>query len=292
MKESEINALITLLEDPDKDIFTLVADRLVALGPDIVPALEKAWEKPVDDLQQVRIENILTHIQSSQAIQGLQGWINNPYHHNLLEGAYWVARQSYPYLQLEDLMEEVNEIIYKELWPALTDEMGPEEKIKTLNYYFFQQHRFGVPADDVLLPRHNYINNVIESHQGNVIALNLLYMHIAQTAGIPLQAICLPRNFILAYVHDDNQVLFYVNAFQQGMFLYKKDLNLYFRRLNMAPREDYFRPRNNIVTIQRLLEMQIYSYEREGNEEKAENFRALLPLFGTEKTYFTEEEPE
>ncbi len=286
MKPAEIDAMINLLGDPDREVFSIIAGRLINEGAAIVPALEKAWEQPGGGLQQERIENILAKIQSDVATRSLQNWIESPYH-SLLEGAYWIAKQSYPNIHLEDLQMVTNDIC-KDVWVNLQDDMLPAEKIKTLNFFFFHRHHFAPAPDDFLLPQYNYINQVIDTHYGNPMSLNLLYLHIAQQAGLPLHAICLPRNFILGYTDENDDILFYVNAYQQGAMLYKKDLDLYFRRLKLSAGEHFYRPQTNTTAILRLLELQIYTYERENNEEKAEIFRTLLPLFGEEKSYFND----
>lgn len=45
MTKNEIHNLISLLEDPDKAIYSEVRSRLLELGADIIPDLENAWGK-------------------------------------------------------------------------------------------------------------------------------------------------------------------------------------------------------------------------------------------------------
>ena len=40
----ELEALISLLEDPDNLVFDNVSNRLIELGEEVVPPLEKRWE--------------------------------------------------------------------------------------------------------------------------------------------------------------------------------------------------------------------------------------------------------
>ena len=42
MNDKELNALISLLEDPDKEVFDSVKSRLVELGIEVLPELENA----------------------------------------------------------------------------------------------------------------------------------------------------------------------------------------------------------------------------------------------------------
>ena len=42
---NQIKALLNLIDDPDEDIFMQVKNELVFLGIDVIPTIEKAWEK-------------------------------------------------------------------------------------------------------------------------------------------------------------------------------------------------------------------------------------------------------
>jgi regulator of sirC expression with transglutaminase-like and TPR domain len=225
-------------------------------------------------------------LQSKIATEGLENWIGHRYH-NLLEGAYWLAKQTYPKLHLEDMQVVVNDIC-KDVWINLQDEMSPEEKIKTLDFFFFRQHHFRLSSDENLLPQYNYINNVINSHKGGLVSLTLLYLYVGQQAGLPLQAVCMPNSFMMAYTGKNEEILFYLHVLHQGVKLYRKDIDLYLNRSNIKPKEHYYQSKPNTVALLYLLEMLIYCYEREGNQTKIEQFRRLLPLFDTNKSAFND----
>ena len=286
MKTKEIDSLIHLLEDPDHEIYSIISARLIEQGPALIPILEKAWETTANTLQQERIENILHYLQSKIATEGLENWIGHRYH-SLLEGAYWLAKHTYPKLHLENMQVVINDIC-KDVWINLQDDMPPEEKVKTLDFFFFRQHRFRLSSDENLQPKYNYINHVINSHKGGLVSLTLLYLHVGQQAGLPLQAVCMPNSFIMAYTGENGKVLFYLHILHQGVKLHRKDIDLYFSRSNISPKEHYYQPKPNTAALLYLLEMLIYCYEREGNQAKVEQFRNLLPLFGEIKSSFNE----
>ena len=66
MKDSEIKALITLLEDPDWTVYEAVKNRLAALGIEILPQLKNAWEMSRNDLFLERSSLIITDVQFNQ----------------------------------------------------------------------------------------------------------------------------------------------------------------------------------------------------------------------------------
>jgi hypothetical protein len=286
LKPEEIATLIRLLEDPDHETYTIISTRLVEEGAAIIPSLERELGLSVNDLQQERIQNILGYLQSMVAKQALENWLIRPYH-NLLEGAFCLAKQNYPKLCLKEMQEAVDEIV-KDIMINLQDNMSIEEKIKTLNFFFFQYHHFHLPDTENFQPQYNYINNVINSRTGNSVSLTLLYLHTGQEAGLPVKAVCMPNSIIMAYTGYEGEVLFYLNILQQGAKLFRKDIDVYFRRSNINPKEHYYQPKPNTLALLYLLEMQIYCYEREGNLLKAEQFRRLLPLFGVEKSSIDE----
>jgi len=284
LKPNEIDTLIHLLDDPDHEIYSIISTRLIEQGSAVIPILERARETSSGSLQQERIENILCWLHAKEVAQGLESWVRSPYH-NLLEGAYWLAKQTYPSVHLDDLQVIVNDIC-KDVWINIQDPMSPEEKIKALDFFFFRQHHFRLSNNENFQPQHNYINNLIDSRTGNPVSLTLLYLHIGQQAGLPLQAVCMPNSFILACTNDNNEALFYLSIFHPGAKLFREDVDLYFSRSNIKPEEHYYLPKPNTNALLYLLEMQIYCYEREENQAKAELFRSLLPLFGVDKSSF------
>ena len=61
MSHSQINALITLIEDPDPEIFSHIRTELTKKGETIIPHLERYWElNAYGDLFQDRVSNSST----------------------------------------------------------------------------------------------------------------------------------------------------------------------------------------------------------------------------------------
>jgi len=56
MSSKEISALITLLDDPNSEVFNTVMTNLLKKGSEAIPQLEKAWESSLDERLQRRIE--------------------------------------------------------------------------------------------------------------------------------------------------------------------------------------------------------------------------------------------
>src|SRR4051812_37832064 len=95
MDKQELNALLSLLDDPDKDVFLQVREKLLSIGEKVVPALENVWEQSFDTTIQTKVENIIHEIQFNATIQALKEWASNS-EQNLLIGALLIAKYQYP----------------------------------------------------------------------------------------------------------------------------------------------------------------------------------------------------
>ena len=77
MDSKEIQAILTLLEDPDREIYEAVFQSLMNKGIDVVPDLERAWEVTANSETQDRIENIIYKIQINFILKSLNNWVKD-----------------------------------------------------------------------------------------------------------------------------------------------------------------------------------------------------------------------
>ena len=63
MNTRKLKALLTLLDDPSDDVYSLVEEELLKEEVDVVTELERAWEVSGDNLFQERVENVIHHLQ-------------------------------------------------------------------------------------------------------------------------------------------------------------------------------------------------------------------------------------
>ncbi|NCU32870.1 MAG: hypothetical protein EOM23_08070, partial [Candidatus Moranbacteria bacterium] len=86
LKNNELSALISLLDEPDDEIFNQVRERLFSYGNSAIPLLEDAWDTSYsnNDVQH-RIESIIHDIQFDAVFKDLSKWRNTP-EHQLMAG--------------------------------------------------------------------------------------------------------------------------------------------------------------------------------------------------------------
>ena len=138
MSETEIRALITLIEDPDEGVYQQVRDRIVSLGDPVVPVLERAWEyDDLGDLFRNRIEDILQTIHLGSVTDRLRAWKTNG-GEDLLEGALIISRYRYPDLDEQKVKARLASI-RQDIWLELNDHLTAFEKVRVFNHIFFQR---------------------------------------------------------------------------------------------------------------------------------------------------------
>jgi len=275
----ELEALMSLLDDPDYQVFDSVSNRLIELGEEVVPPLEKRWELSLKPELQERIENVIRKIQFNTLKRGMDSWRSGG-GTNLLYGAFLVARFHYPELEYEPLDEKI-EKIRKDIWLELNNELTALEKVKVINYFLYDIHKFDKSLKKAHAPQLYLVNHVMDTFKGSPVMLGLIYTELARRLNLPIYGVNLPRNFVLCYYDpefqdDPNNILFYINPSDKGTALGVKELKHFLRHLKIDQKEHYFTPCSGVDIIERLIINLQFAYERSGQPEKSRSLKKLL----------------
>jgi regulator of sirC expression with transglutaminase-like and TPR domain len=276
--DNNIKALISLLEDTDDEIYSVVSQKLIELGSDIIPRLEKTWETSTNTNLQEHIENIIQEIQFQQIYNELRNWdlMNGT---DLLKGAYIVAKYQYPELKYDAIYETV-EKIRNDVWLELNEQLTALEKVKIINQIFYNTHKFSGNFSNYYSPQNYFINHVLETRKGNPVSLGIIYITIAHWLNLPIYGVNLPKNFILAYKdlysESNDNILFYINPYNKGSVLGKGEIDNFLKQQNIKPDSSYYQPCSNVDIIERLILNIINSYESTGQTDKIARYKKLL----------------
>ncbi len=280
----ELDALVSLLDEPDNNMFGQVRKKIFSYGTDAIPALEDAWGAYLDNTIQQRIEVIIHHIQFNHIYNELQEWKTSN-GQDLLKGFVLIAKYQYPNMNEKSIIDEIGKIIH-DVWLELNNNLTPLEKIKVINHIIFDVHGFKGDAKDMHVPQNSFINKIIETKKANPISLGIIYMIVTQSLKIPVYGINLPRNFILAYmggmINDDKKntesdVQFYLNPFNKGAVFTRREVEQFLSQINVEHDKKYFLPCDNITIIKRVLNNLIFSYEKSGEVGKVDEIKKLQP---------------
>ncbi|CAN5379118.1 transglutaminase-like domain-containing protein [soil metagenome] len=287
LKENEIKALISLLDDTDKDVYQHIEERLVSLGKEVIPVLEDAWSSAFDAVMQNRIEHIVHKIQFDTLLEDLKLWIYTG-DHDLFAGAVLVAKYQYPDMDQEKVYAQLAQI-KKDIWLELNENHTALEIVNIFNHIFFTKYAFSGNTTNYHAPQNSFVNCVLESKKGNPLALGIIYQVIAQQLNLPVYGVNLPEHFILAFLDENipdelptDKVLFYINAFSKGSVFGRTDIDMFIKKLNLEPQNSYYNPCTNREMILRMIRNLFYSFQKLGDTEKTDELTLMLALFNVQ----------
>jgi len=279
----EVKSLIRLLDDPDKEIYEHVHDKLFSLGTEAIEYLESAFEEAFDPVQQDRLANLVHEIQFGMVKNDLKLWHQSGAF-DLLRGILIVNRYQYPDLDEQKVINQI-EAIKRDIWIQMMNDASPAEQIKLINHVFYNIHGFSGNTTNHQDPQNSFISQVLDTRRGNQLSLAIIYSIIAQKLDIPVYGVNLPQHFILAYLDETMQsefeggILFYINAFNKGLIFGRRDVDMFLKQLNLKFDKQFYEPCSNTDIIKRVIRNLISSYEHMGSPEKVAELNELLEIF-------------
>lgn len=284
-KNKELQALISLLDEPDEDIFRTIHDRIFAYGINAVPLLESVWESSFDPVIQHRIEELIHQIQFDNLRHELNNW-SQFQHHDLIQGALLVTKYQYPDLDENAIMKKIGQFT-QDIWLELNQNLTGLEKVKVINHILFDTHKFSGNITNISSVDNYYINNLVDSKKGSPLSLGILYIAIAQSLRIPVFGVDLPKHFVLAYTDEilldfrdipEGEVMFYINPFNKGAVFTRNEIDLFVKQLKLEKKESYFTPCDNKTIIRRMINELMNIYDQSGNPVKRDEMKELLEV--------------
>jgi regulator of sirC expression with transglutaminase-like and TPR domain len=272
LEEKELRALVSLLDDEDQQIVSHVEEKILSIGKEVIPFLEREWESNLNPSVQGRIEELIHTLQYDLLRDRLKKWYEGT-EHDLLTGMWILATYQYPDLELEKLKQELEQIYY-ETWLEFRPDLYPFDQVKVINSVLFNKLKFGANTKNFHSPGNSMINVVLESRKGNPITLCVIYLLVAQKLKLPVHGVNLPNLFILTYKDDNHQ--FYINAFNRGLIFSKQDIENYIHELHLVPQSSFFEACNSLDIIRRALRNLVMSFEKMGEHAKANEVKVLL----------------
>ena len=284
--DSEIHALIQLLDDNDHEVSRHVHDKLLSLGKDVIPALEQAWSAETNPLTHDRLEEIIHEIQFAGLVKEWSDWINSD-RPDLFTGAYLIAKYHYPDLAVDEVQKKLNKI-KQSIWLELNNNQTPLEQIQIFNQIFYTFHAFkGSQSSSDF--QDFCINSVLDNKKGNAVSIGIIYQILANELTIPVYGVNLTRHYILAFCKKlffefdteqqlERDVMFYINPINRGSIFSRNEIKDYLVKMNEEQREEYFMPSDNPSIIREQLKYLIEIYEQQNRHDRSGELAYLEKL--------------
>jgi regulator of sirC expression with transglutaminase-like and TPR domain len=290
-ENKEISALLQLIDDPDDEVFDTVSEKILHYGKAIIPNLETLWEHTADQSVQERIEQLIHRVHFQDLQQELLDWSKSK-HAEILKGAIIVAKYQFPDLNVPELLSQFDKI-RRNIWLELNNYLTPLEQVNVFNsilynYYKLQGHELTERE-----PKYFFINQVLESRQGNSYTLGVLYLALCEMLDIPIFAVEVPRQFIFAYIDTlyhffspetdgVQQIQFFIDPLN-GMVYTQKDVDTYLKKINATERDSYYTPLLSKRVIFKMLEELCLCYRYKREDQKADEIQQLMNILVTDR---------
>lgn len=287
MRKNKLEALITLLDDPDEAVFEMVEKQLLHADSKIINQLEQVWETSLDEMIQTRIENLIQQIQFKETRTKIHNW-GTQEQVDLFEGFFLITRYQYPDIKLKYIKSKIQKIS-NDVWLEISNKLTSLEKITVLNHIFYDSNKFSVNMSNINSPQNCYLNQLLETKKGNTISVAILYALVARELKFPVQFVNFPKTPLLAYidrnmavkVHGNDyksSILFYINPSNKGAIIGRKEVDFFLNRNEQFGMDDFYEPCEDKIIIKKLLESLIESYDSLGYQDKVDDLGEIANL--------------
>lgn len=284
--DSELPALIRLIDEPDEKIYRQIRSQILAFGEEALTRLNEARENSFDAFAQQRIEEIIVTIQTESLHQDIAQWVLAGAG-DLFSGALLISRFENPGLDVAVVSRNLAQII-QDVWLEMNDHMSLLDKVKVVNHIVFDVHHFAATKPGATALQHYFINDVLETKRGSSVGLGILYLVVAQSLKLPVFGVDLPFNFVLAALDKaparnpdaylNAPVMFYINPVYRGMVFVRREIDRFLKESKIEINPAYYQACNNVTVIQRMVLELRSVYEREGQTEKMDGIDDILGL--------------
>lgn len=281
----EISALFTLIDDPDEEVFGAVSEKIIDYGKNIIPSLEHLWETIPDETIQHRIEHLIHRLHYRDLTEDFRQW-NLSGHHDLTLGALLTCKFQFPDLASAPVLHEI-EKIRRNVWLELNNYLTPLEQVNIMTSILYSY--YGLKGGETNYQETNefFLHKVLEAKRGNQVSNGILYLILCELLDIPVRAISIPKQFVLAYFkpgysdekleNPQEKIEFYIDPISGQVFT-QKDVQSYFKRIDAELSDSCFKPQNNKAVIRYLLHETCKCFDDEKNLYKQKELLDLANL--------------
>jgi len=280
ISRAELEALISLLDDPDREVHRHVFNKLTSLGSPVLPRLYEARETNRIAGLQKKIEEIIHDIQLNDTLKEFENWSRKE-DTDILEGLLIISKIKYPGYNEHFIHNELNRI-RRAVWLAMGQYVSSIEQINIFNHVFFKDLGFRSEDSALSEPESYFMSRVIEQRKGNPISIAILYQSIALSLRIPVYGIELPSVYCLAYMKCEkseeelqagthgSDVIFYINPMNNGLIFNREEIRKYLESIETEALPRYFSPVSPLQSMALLLHTLQKVYLKKGMRQKSE----------------------
>ncbi|NDA60858.1 MAG: hypothetical protein EBX50_02335 [Chitinophagia bacterium] len=252
----ELDALLSLIDDPDGEVYQTVTDKLMGYGLNIKPNLEHLWETTLDEAVQQRIESLMHQLDIAALEKSIDEWKSGD--QNLIDGALLLSQYHQPELSKEDIWEQVDEI-YKNIWLELKPSMEPMMHYEKMVQILYNYHNLRGKDININSPEDFLIHLALPKKHMNMILSAIIYQTLCDQLSFETRVVCIAGMPVIAYYRNHflelnftkDQIYFFVNATNGKIYL-MSDIIEYLENKGIDINPQFFVPMTPDLLIRKL----------------------------------------
>ncbi len=276
LPESELRALISLLDDEDDFTRQTAETKVAELGVRAEPYLREAATAGGESLRDAA-DGLLRTIAFPDFLDMLSEFAARPNHQiDLEEGAFLLARMEYPTLDETPYRRRLDRW-GKRVSARLSGDESPTVQVTELNEVLFEDVGFRACHEDYYDPDNSFLGRVIERRQGIPLTLSVVYMLVARRAHIPLLGVGMPGHFLVKHANSRRDL--FIDPFNGGQLLTYHDCRQFLMKSGYGFWKGYLSPVSSRAILVRMLRnLQLVYSERHERDRVERVSRALKTL--------------
>ncbi len=262
LNEVEFLAVIQLLDDPDEQMAEVLAAKLRSYGPAIVPLL-RHYLAALNSLRAQQTLEEVIHSFQKDALAELEALVKQAAVEqqdiNLEEASLLISRFGYPETNREEISARLDEISLRvHVLFIQTQHPNDLNLLMCINRAFFEEEKFRGAEEEYYNPDNSYVHTLIAHKRGIPISLAVLYILVAERAGVDMYGIGLPAHFVV--FHPELNV--FIDAYNNGLFLSESDCHRFVTDIGFEFDSSMLKRVPNTYILMRLLKNIIHAHSK------------------------------
>ena len=264
-----LEALVTLLDDPDADVQSAVQDELATYGPNELDAL-RAHIRTLPAPKKERLYKRLRPLHFRMVKRAWHAIMGSP-NPDLEQGAFVLAWYRYPDLDIPAQQELLDDMArsFRERHPHVT---GVDAALKLAEYMVYDLHFTG-NRDDYQDPNNSFLNRVLKRRTGIPISLSVVYILLGNRLDLRLYGVNMPKHFVAKYMTNDEEL--FIDMFNDGQPMSRTDCIRFLLRADVQPLQGYFDAATPTDVLLRMVRNLLVWAHRTDNAAVGEELKQL-----------------
>lgn len=271
---AEKEALASLLDDPSPTVRHALQSHLIRLGPagrDFLVGLATGRNR----VAALAATDYLRELKYDDPVEDFRKFIRS-LNYELETGMLLLNRTVNPALDVAAICTQLDALAarVRKLCP---DHRPLREQCVVINRVLFEELGLRGNGDHYTDPANSLLDQVLSRRLGIPLSISVIYLLVAQRLNLELEPVGVPGHFLIGCYEPEGP--FYLDAFNQGMFLTADDVFARLRSQNHYPQLSDLAPTPVREVLARCCRNLANHYAASGNSDHARLFASFVVDF-------------